>query len=68
MLQQTTVAAAIPRWELFLARFPTVFVLAAVSEEEVLAAWSGLGYYARARNLHRAARQVAARWRLRARA
>ncbi len=59
MLQQTTVAAAIPRWEAFLARFPDVASLAAAREDDVLAAWSGLGYYARARNLHRAARLVA---------
>jgi A/G-specific adenine glycosylase len=61
MLQQTRVAAVIPYYERFLARFPTVAVLAAAPEQEVLAAWSGLGYYSRARNLHRAARQIAAR-------
>jgi len=60
ILQQTTVAAGAPRWERFLARFPTVDALAAAPEREVLAEWSGLGYYARARNLHRAARIVAA--------
>lgn len=59
ILQQTTVAAGAPRWERFLRRFPTVAALAAASEREVLAEWSGLGYYARARNLHRAARAVA---------
>jgi len=59
VLQQTTVAAGVPRWERFLARFPTVGSLAAATEREVLAEWSGLGYYARARNLHRAARLVA---------
>jgi A/G-specific adenine glycosylase len=58
MLQQTRVAAAIPYYDRFLARFPTVEHLAAAQEEEVLAAWSGLGYYSRARNLLRAARQV----------
>jgi A/G-specific adenine glycosylase len=59
ILQQTTVAAGVPRWERFLARFPTVASLAAAPERDVLAEWSGLGYYARARNLHRAARLVA---------
>ena len=60
MLQQTTVEVVTPRWERFLRRFPTVEVLARAKEREVLAEWSGLGYYARARNLHRAARVVAA--------
>jgi A/G-specific adenine glycosylase len=60
ILQQTTVAAGAPRWRRFLSRFPTVESLAAASESEVLAEWSGLGYYARARNLHRAARRVVA--------
>lgn len=59
MLQQTTVRAVTPRWERFLARFPSVDALAAAPEEAVLAEWAGLGYYARARNLHRAARAVA---------
>ncbi len=59
MLQQTRAQAAIPYYERFLARFPTVEALAAASEEEVLALWSGLGYYSRARNLWRAAWQVA---------
>ena len=58
ILQQTTVAAGVPRWESFLSRFPTVSALAAAEERDVLAEWSGLGYYARARNLHRAARLV----------
>jgi A/G-specific adenine glycosylase len=61
MLQQTQVATVIPYYERFLARFPTVAGLAAASEDEVLALWSGLGYYARARNLHRAAREVVER-------
>jgi A/G-specific adenine glycosylase len=61
MLQQTTVAAAEPRWHRFLARFPDVAALAAADESEVLAEWSGLGYYARGRNLHRAARLLGAR-------
>ena len=60
MLQQTTVAAVIPYFARFLDRFPTVGALAAAPEESVLAAWAGLGYYARARNLHACARQVAA--------
>ena len=58
MLQQTRVAAATPYYERFLARFPNVEALAAASEDEVLTAWSGLGYYSRARNLLRAARRV----------
>jgi A/G-specific adenine glycosylase len=60
MLQQTTVKTVLPYYERFLARFPGVAALAAADEEEVLAAWSGLGYYHRARNLHRAARYLAA--------
>jgi A/G-specific adenine glycosylase len=59
MLQQTTVAAVAPYYARFLARWPTVGSLAAASLDDVLAAWAGLGYYARARNLHRAARVVA---------
>ena len=58
MLQQTTVAAVIPYFERFLARFPTVAALAAAPEADVMAAWAGLGYYARARNLHACARRV----------
>lgn len=61
MLQQTTVAAVGPYFERFLARFPTVQALAAAPEPDVMAAWAGLGYYARARNLHACAREVAAR-------
>lgn len=60
MLQQTRAQAAIPYYQRFLERFPTIKSLAAASEESVLAAWSGLGYYSRARNLHLAARQAAA--------
>lgn len=60
MLQQTTVKAVTPYYESFLARFPTLPALAGASEDEVLAAWSGLGYYHRARNLHRGARHVMA--------
>jgi len=59
MLQQTVVATVIPHFDRFLARWPDLPALAAASEEQVLAAWSGLGYYARARNLHRAVRAVA---------
>jgi len=58
MLQQTTVAAVIPYFERFLNRFPTVESLAAAEESEVLRLWEGLGYYSRARNLHRAAQTV----------
>ncbi len=61
MLQQTQVATVIPYYERWLARFPTFTALAAAEESDVLHAWQGLGYYARARNLHRAARHVAAR-------
>jgi A/G-specific adenine glycosylase len=60
MLQQTQVATVIPFYGRFIARFPTVGALAAAPLDEVLSAWSGLGYYARARNLWRAARIVAA--------
>jgi A/G-specific adenine glycosylase len=56
MLQQTTVGAVRARYERFLTRFPDLASLARAREETVLAAWSGLGYYARARNLRRAAR------------
>ncbi|MDX2223160.1 MAG: A/G-specific adenine glycosylase [Rhodospirillaceae bacterium] len=59
MLQQTTVAAVKPYFERFLARWPTVADLAAAPLDDVLAAWAGLGYYARARNLHACARAVA---------
>jgi A/G-specific adenine glycosylase len=60
MLQQTTVGAVIPYYERFLIRFPTVESLAAAPLDDVLTAWAGLGYYARARNLHACARTVAA--------
>jgi A/G-specific adenine glycosylase len=59
MLQQTQVAAVIPYYERFLRAFPTVSSLAAASEDEVLQLWSGLGYYARGRNLHAAAKLIA---------
>ncbi len=60
MLQQTQVATVIPYFERFMARFPSVESLAAAPLDEVLHHWSGLGYYARARNLHRAAGQLCA--------
>ena len=60
MLQQTQVAAVIPYYERFLARFPSVEALAAAGEDDVLRLWSGLGYYARARNLLAAARVIGA--------
>lgn len=60
MLQQTTVAAVGPRYARFLARFPTVEALAAADWAEVAEEWAGLGYYARARNLHACAKAVAA--------
>jgi A/G-specific adenine glycosylase len=58
MLQQTTVAAVSRRYDTFLRRFPDLDSLARAREDSVLAAWSGLGYYARARNLRRAAREI----------
>jgi len=60
MLQQTTVTAVIPYFERFVSRFPSVQALAAAPLEDVLSAWAGLGYYARARNLHACAQAVAA--------
>jgi A/G-specific adenine glycosylase len=59
MLQQTRIAAVIPYYDRFLARFPTVESLARARQESVLKLWSGLGYYSRARNLHRAAQRIA---------
>ena len=61
MLQQTQVAAVVPYYGRFLARFPDLARLAAAPEDDVLALWSGLGYYARARNLHSAARAIVQR-------
>ena len=58
MLQQTQVATVVPYFERFMQRFPDVDALAAAPLDEVLHLWSGLGYYARGRNLHRAAREV----------
>src|ERR1700741_4970866 len=60
MLQQTRAQAVIPYYERFLERFPDVSALAAATEQEVLALWSGLGYYSRARNLRRAAQSIQA--------
>jgi A/G-specific adenine glycosylase len=62
MLQQTQVATVLPYYQRFLERFPDVAALAAADEGDVMALWSGLGYYARARNLHRAAREVVERF------
>jgi hypothetical protein len=59
MLQQTRVEVVVPYYQRFLARFPTLRALAAAPLDDVLALWSGLGYYARARNLHRAAQACA---------
>jgi A/G-specific adenine glycosylase len=61
MLQQTQVATVIPYYTRFMERFPTVEALAAASEDDVLRLWSGLGYYSRARHLHRGAREVVSR-------
>jgi len=61
MLQQTQVATVIPYFERFMARFPALETLAKAELDEVLQLWTGLGYYARARNLHKAARTVLAR-------
>jgi A/G-specific adenine glycosylase len=60
MLQQTQVSAVIPYFNRFIDKYPTVEALAAASEDDVLRLWAGLGYYARGRNLHKAARQIAA--------
>jgi A/G-specific adenine glycosylase len=61
MLQQTTVATVRPRFERFVARWPSVDALAAARDEDILSEWAGLGYYARARNLIACAREVAKR-------
>lgn len=62
MLQQTQVSRVVGKFEAFVERFPTVGALAAADEGDVLAMWSGLGYYRRARNLHAAAREVVERF------
>ena len=61
MLQQTTVKTVLPYYQAFLRRFPSMRALAEASVDEVLAAWSGLGYYRRARNLHRGAKAIVER-------
>ncbi|MEO0458678.1 MAG: A/G-specific adenine glycosylase [Cyanobacteria bacterium P01_A01_bin.114] len=61
MLQQTQVKTVIPYYERWLAQFPSVETLAAADQQQVLKAWEGLGYYARARNLHQAAQQIVER-------
>jgi A/G-specific adenine glycosylase len=60
MAQQTQIDRVVPRFEAFVARFPDLPSLAAASEDQVVEAWSGLGYYRRARSLHRLAREVSA--------
>ncbi len=60
MLQQTRVETVLPYYAKFLARWPDVTALANARQEEVLSAWAGLGYYARARNLHACAKAVVA--------
>ena len=60
MLQQTTVSAVIDHFNRFFKTFPTIASLAEAREEEVLKSWAGLGYYSRARNLHKAARKIVA--------
>src|SRR5690606_14851996 len=59
---QTRVSSVVPYFHRFVERFPTLEALAAADDDEVLALWSGLGYYSRARNLHRCAREVVARY------
>src|ERR1700735_2681580 len=60
MLQQTRIAAVIPYYEKFLAQFPNIESLASAPEQDVLRLWAGLGYYSRARNLQKAAREIVA--------
>jgi len=62
MLQQTTVPAVIPRYGQWIEQFPDVQTLAAANEQKVLKAWQGLGYYNRARNLHKSARLICQQW------
>ena len=62
MLQQTQVDTVIPYYHKFLEEFPTILDLAKASQSSVLKAWEGLGYYARARNLHRAAQEISERF------
>jgi A/G-specific adenine glycosylase len=62
MLQQTQVSTVIPYYHRFLERFPDLAALAAATQEEVMPYWAGLGYYARARNLHRCAQEIVREW------
>ncbi|MBE0483171.1 MAG: A/G-specific adenine glycosylase [Bacterioplanes sp.] len=62
MLQQTQVTTVIPYYQRFMQRFPTVHQLAAASQDDVLHLWTGLGYYARGRNLHAAAQHIVTQW------
>ncbi|HEB64431.1 MAG TPA: A/G-specific adenine glycosylase, partial [Chloroflexi bacterium] len=62
MLQQTRVESVLPYFRRWMERFPTVESLAAASQEAALSVWEGLGYYTRARNLHRAAQVVVERY------
>jgi len=62
MLQQTQVSTVIPYYERFLQRFPDLAALAAAEQDEVMPYWAGLGYYARARNLHRCAQEIVRDW------
>lgn len=62
MLQQTQVSRVVEKFEPFIQRFPTVSSLAEATEDDVFSMWSGLGYYRRARNLHRAAKEIHADW------
>ena len=62
MLQQTRVETVIPYFQRWLERFPDVSALASASEQEVLMLWEGLGYYSRARNLHKAAKMIVERY------
>src|SRR6058998_1920202 len=63
MLQQTQVASVLPYYDRWLRRFPDFHALARASQSDVLHAWQGLGYYARARNLHAAAKTILAKYR-----
>src|SRR5690606_28751679 len=62
MLQQTQVSTVIPYYQRFLERFPTLAELAGAPQSEVLSYWAGLGYYARARNLHKCAQTIIEKW------
>ncbi|MBM6552234.1 A/G-specific adenine glycosylase [Marinomonas ostreistagni] len=62
MLQQTQVTTVIPYYERFMSSFPDVYALASAPQDDVLAHWSGLGYYARARNMHKAAQKLVDDW------